>query len=106
MTWVSGWAIYFLAIPSVSASSTVPIFLVGRINFGSKVLCGWVDVSITPLGLLPGYGRYIESLHVPYPHCCESHLRSSPLILGYIFILNLIIFSSSIHLSAKFMMSF
>ena len=37
---ILSWAHYWLAIPSVSAPSHVPAFLVDRIRFGSKVL--WV----------------------------------------------------------------
>jgi hypothetical protein len=36
--WASRWASYCLAIPSVSATSLVHVFLVDRINFGSQVL--------------------------------------------------------------------
>jgi hypothetical protein len=36
--WLSYWAIYWLAIPSVSVPSSILAFLVGRIYFGSKVL--------------------------------------------------------------------
>jgi hypothetical protein len=40
--WVSSWACYWLAIPSVSAPSPMPAFLVDRINFVLKVLwVGW-----------------------------------------------------------------
>ena len=56
-------------------------FLGEKINFGSKV-CGWVDVSIAPLGFLPGYRRW--PLQVPHPQCCVSQLRSPPLTLGHL----------------------
>lgn len=39
--WVSTWTSYWLAIPSVSAPSFMPVFLVGRINLELKVL--WED---------------------------------------------------------------
>jgi hypothetical protein len=41
MGWASSWASYWLTIPSVTAPSPVPMFLVDRINFGLKVL--WVS---------------------------------------------------------------
>ena len=41
MRWVSSWAGYWLANPSISASSPVPAFLIDRRYFGLKVL--WVD---------------------------------------------------------------
>jgi hypothetical protein len=42
MGWVANWDGYLLAIPSVFVPSPVPTFLVGRINFGLKVLwVGW-----------------------------------------------------------------
>ena len=37
----------------VSTPSPILAFLVDRKNFESK-FCGWVDVSIVPLGFLPG----------------------------------------------------
>ncbi|EDL27184.1 mCG144766, partial [Mus musculus] len=33
-------------------------------------------------GALPGYKR--RPLQVPYPQCCQSQLRTSPLILGHL----------------------
>ena len=55
---------------------SIPIlaFFVRRINLGLKVL--WVGAPIAPLGFLPGYRRFYIN------HCCESHLKSPPLILG------------------------
>ena len=62
---------YCLTFPSVSSPSSIPAFLVDRINFGPK-FCGWVGVPIALLGFLPGYRRW--PLQVPYPQCCEPHL--------------------------------
>jgi hypothetical protein len=74
MEWFSSWAGYWLVISSVSALSSVPAFLVNRINFGLKVL--WVvSVFIAPLEFLPGY-------KVPYPQCSKSQLRSPHWYLG------------------------
>ena len=78
MGWVSSWVGYCLAQSSVSAPCSVPAFLVDRINFGLKVLCvSWCPYNAT--GFLPGFRRW--PLQVPYPQCCESQLRSPPLIL-------------------------
>lgn len=41
MRWVSSWSCYWWVIPSVSAPSSMPAFLLGSINFGKKVL--WVS---------------------------------------------------------------
>jgi hypothetical protein len=38
MKCVSSWASYLFAIPSVSDPYPIPVFLVNRINFASKVL--------------------------------------------------------------------
>jgi hypothetical protein len=76
---VFSWADYSLAIPSVSAPSNIPEFLVDRINFGSK-FCVWVGVPIAPMNFLPGHIGC--PLQVLYSQCCESQLRSLPLILG------------------------
>jgi len=40
----------------------VPEHLVGRKNFGLKVL--WVDVSFLPLEILPGYRRWLLLYHL------------------------------------------
>lgn len=58
MEWVSSWSGYCLAIPSVSALSSIPAFLVDRIEFGSKV-CAWVGVPIVLLEFLPGFSFHI-----------------------------------------------
>ncbi|EDL00034.1 mCG141415 [Mus musculus] len=48
MGWSSNWASYWLAIPSVSAPSLIPAFIVDRINFGLKVLwVGWCSYCPT-----------------------------------------------------------
>ena len=51
MRWVSSWAGCRLEVPSVSAPSPVPAFLVDRIHFGLKV-----GVPIISLGFLPATG--------------------------------------------------
>jgi hypothetical protein len=80
MGWVSSWVGYCLAQSSVSAPCSVPAFLVDRINFGLKVLCvSWCPYNAT--GFLPGFRRW--PLQVPYHQCCESQLRSPPLIPRY-----------------------
>ena len=68
-----------MATHSVSALFPIPEFLIVRINFRLKVY-RWIGVSITPLRFLPGYRRW--PFQVPYSQCCESQLRTLPLILG------------------------
>ena len=41
-----------------------------------------IGVSIAPLGFLPDYRTW--PLQVPYLQCCESQIRSPPLILGFL----------------------
>jgi hypothetical protein len=65
---VIGWP-FFQSVPFHLLA-----FLVGRIHFSPK-FCGWVGVTITPLGFLSGYRRW--SLQFLYPKCCESQLRST-----------------------------
>jgi hypothetical protein len=44
MEWVPNWASYLLPIPSISAPSPIPAFLVVGVSFGSKVL--WVGCCL------------------------------------------------------------
>jgi hypothetical protein len=78
MKCTSGWASYWLAVPSVFAPSTIPLFLIDRTSLAS-MFCRWVGVPITPLGFLPGHRRQLPE--APYPQCCESQLRTPSLIL-------------------------
>jgi hypothetical protein len=71
---------HLLVVHSFSLCSIfVPIFLLDRTNFGSKVLwVGWCPYP--PLGVLPGYRRW--PLQVPCHHCWSSWLRSPTLNFG------------------------
>ena len=59
MGWVSSWADYKLAIPSVSTPSPVPAFLVDGVNFGLKI-----GVPIVLLRFLSGYRRWLFRIHI------------------------------------------
>jgi len=67
MTWASSWASHWLAILSISGpSSLLHILYTGKIMV--QGFSGWVSNPISPLEVLPGYGRWlIPPLHIP--HC-------------------------------------
>ena len=63
---------HFLRLCSIP----VPAFLADRITFEMKVLCvDWCPCLATADGLFRFH------LQVPYSQCCESQIRSPPLIL-------------------------
>ena len=73
MGWISSWADYWLAIPSVSAS--MPAFLVDEINFGLKFL--WMGWYLYRSNRDPLWPPQVTCLQ-----CSESQISSPPLILG------------------------
>ena len=64
--WVSGWV-------ELLRGQHAPVC---KNNRESLIILG---IGACPLGFLPGNRRW--PLQVPYPQCCESQLRPSPLIL-------------------------
>jgi hypothetical protein len=80
MAWISNWAGYWLVIPSVSTPLPIPIFLIERISFESKVLLlTWCSYRFT---FLPGHRR--QPPQAQYPQCCESQPRTPSLIAEYL----------------------
>jgi hypothetical protein len=70
MEWVSSWACYWLAIPSVSAYSSIPELLIDRINFRLRVLwVGWCFYHFTGV---PAWLQEVASSGSISPSLCDK----------------------------------
>jgi hypothetical protein len=83
MEWVSSWATYWLAIPSVSALLPLPALLSEYKFWVESFVDGLLSLSLHWGSCLPTREERWP-FQVSYLQCCESQLRSPPLILGHL----------------------